>query len=161
MTLLSRKTDYALLIMVYLVNHEGGGSAREIAKKYNLSPSFVANILKELCQKGFLNSHRGVRGGYRLNRSADQISLGELLESLEDGLKLTNCSQYQHEETEADCAVENLCPIKGPLREIHRRILSVLRETTLAQIIQNRQGLSETFQPELTVLGRELVPTDN
>ncbi|MCX7664507.1 MAG: Rrf2 family transcriptional regulator [Gemmataceae bacterium] len=159
MTLLSRKTDYALLIMVYLVNHEGGGSAREIAKKYNLSPSFVANILKELCQKGFLNSQRGVRGGYRLNRSADQISLGELLESLEDGLKLTNCSHHP-EETDTECAVENLCPIKGPLREIHRRILGVLRETTLAQIIQTGQGVSETFQPELTVLGRELVPTN-
>lgn len=159
MTLLSRKTDYALLIMVYLVNHEGGGSAREIAKKYNLSPSFVANILKELCQKGFLNSQRGVRGGYRLNRSADQISLGELLESLEDGLKLTNCSNHT-EEADTECAVENLCPIKGPLREIHRRILGVLRETTLAQIIQTGQGVSETFQPELTVLGRELVPTN-
>jgi Rrf2 family protein len=159
MTLLSRKTDYALLIMVYLVNHEGGGSAREIAKKYNLSPSFVANILKELCQKGFLNSQRGVRGGYRLNRSADQISLGELLESLEDGLKLTNCSNHT-EVADTECAVENLCPIKGPLREIHRRILGVLRETTLAQIIQTGQGSSETFQPELTVLGRELVPTN-
>ncbi len=159
MTLLSRKTDYALLIMVYLVNHEGGGSAREIAKKYNRSPSFVANILKELCQKGFLNSQRGVRGGYRLNRSADQISLGELLESLEDGLKLTNCSNHT-EEADTECAVENLCPIKGPLREIHRRILGVLRETTLAQIIQTGQGVSETFQPELTVLGRELVPTN-
>lgn len=157
MTLLSRKTDYALLIMVYLVNHEGGGSAREIAKKYNLSPSFVANILKELCQKGFLNSQRGVRGGYRLNRSADQISLGDLLESLEDGLKLTNCSNHT-EEADTECAVENLCPIKGPLREIHRRILGVLRETTLAQIIQTGPGVIETFQPELTVLGRELVP---
>ncbi len=162
MTLLSRKTDYALLIMVYLAGHEGGGSAREITEKYNLSPSFVANILKELCQKGFLTSSRGVKGGYRLQRKPEEISLGELLESLEDGLKLTNCSHNSDDaEAESECTVENLCPIKAPLQEIHKRILDVLRETTLAQILQSSQGVSETFQPGLTVLGRELLPTSN
>ena len=63
MTLLSRKTDYALLILWYLHGHPTGGCARTIAEHFGLSRAFVANILKELCQKGFVGSHRGVNGG--------------------------------------------------------------------------------------------------
>ena len=62
-TLLSRKTDYALLILSHLSERPAGGSAREIADRFGLSKAFLANILKELCQKGFVSSHRGVKGG--------------------------------------------------------------------------------------------------
>jgi Rrf2 family protein len=93
MTLLSRKADYALLILSHLYQKPEGGNARAIAEKFGLSRSFVANILKELCQKGFVDSHRGVKGGYALARPAHTISLAELLESLEDGFRLTMCNE--------------------------------------------------------------------
>jgi DNA-binding IscR family transcriptional regulator len=51
-TLLSRKADYALLILSYLYGRPGSGSARAIADQFGLSKPFVANILKELCEKG-------------------------------------------------------------------------------------------------------------
>src|SRR5215204_1758076 len=53
-TLLSKKTDYALLILSHLHDRPEGDSAREIADRFGLSKAFLANILKELCQKGFL-----------------------------------------------------------------------------------------------------------
>ena len=46
MALLSRKIDYALLLLVELMNREVGASARELADKYQLSRPFIANILK-------------------------------------------------------------------------------------------------------------------
>src|SRR5205807_8446173 len=64
MTLLTRKVDYAILVLSYLHHHPEGGCAPEIADGYSLSRAFVANILKELCHKGFVTSHRGVKGGY-------------------------------------------------------------------------------------------------
>src|SRR5882724_181631 len=89
MTLLSRKADYALLILSYLNEKAVGGTARAIAERFGLSRAFVANILKELCQKGFVVSHRGVKGGYSLARPAESVSLAELLETIEDGFRLT------------------------------------------------------------------------
>ena len=88
MALLSKKTDYALLILTYLHNHGTGASAREIADQYHLSRPFVANILKELCQRGVVASHRGVKGGYVLQRSAASISMKEILQMLEEGFQL-------------------------------------------------------------------------
>src|SRR5947208_16546463 len=105
-TLLSKKTDYALLILSHLSERPAGGSARGTADRFGLSKGLLANILKELCQKGFLDSHRGVKGGYTLARPADRISLAELLESLEDGWKLTTCSG-QADEDEHDCTVHD------------------------------------------------------
>jgi Rrf2 family protein len=149
-TLLSRKTDYALLIMAHLNERPAGGSAREIADRFGLSKAFLANILKELCQKGFLVSHRGVKGGYSLQRSPDRVSLAELLEALDDGWKLTTCSG-QEDQDEHDCTVHDLCPIRGPLNEIHRAIVGALRSVTLADVFR-RHGTGTTFQPVLSIL---------
>jgi Rrf2 family protein len=149
-TLLSKKTDYALLILSHLSGRSGGGSAREIAERFGLSRAFLANILKELCQKGFLVSHRGVKGGYELQRPADRINLADLLEAMEDGWKLTTCSG-QGEGDEHECSVHDLCPIREPVNEIHRAIFAVLRGVTLADVF--RPTTTTTFQPVLSVLG--------
>src|SRR6266540_4502314 len=130
MTLLSRKADYALLILSYLNEKAGGGTARAIAEQFELSRAFVANILKELCQKGFVVRHRGVKGGYSLARSAESISLAELLESIEEGFRLTMCSPDSHGLEDDSCSLTSLCTVKGTMAEVHRRLIEVLRSVS-------------------------------
>lgn len=131
MTLLSRKADYALLILYYL--HQKPGTARAIAEQFNLSRPFVANILKELCQNGFVTSHRGVKGGYDLARDANTITLAELLEAIEDGFHLTMCTAGSDAEHDHEaCSFLGVCTVKGQLAEVHQRLLGVLRAVTLA-----------------------------
>jgi Rrf2 family cysteine metabolism transcriptional repressor len=132
-TLLSRKADYALLILSFLHQKPQGGTARAIAEKFRISRPFVANILKELCQDGFVQSHRGVKGGYALAREAASITLAELLESIEDGLQLTMCNTGAHPEHE-NCSLMGVCTLQGPISEVHHRLLEVLRGVTLADL---------------------------
>ena len=133
MTLLSRKADYALLIVSYLHHKPEGGNARAIAERFGLSRPFVANILKELCQKGYVASHRGVKGGYALRPTTEAVTLADFLASIDEGFRLTVCN------TPADpadvCSLESSCPVKGPLGEIHKRIVDVLRGVTLAEVV--------------------------
>lgn len=136
MTLLSRKADYALLILSFLHAKGGNGNAREIAERFGLSRPFVANILKELCQKGFVASHRGVKGGYGLARPAAAISLAELLESIEDGFRLTLCNPDDHDHP-GDCAVAPTCTLKHAMGEVHRRLIDVLRSVRLDELFGN------------------------
>lgn len=133
MTLLSRKADYALLILSHLYQKREGGNARAIAEKFGLSRSFVANILKELCQKGFVDSHRGVKGGYALARPAHTISLAELLESLEDGFRLTMCNENSQTQG-GTCTHSEVCTVKGAITEVHHRLIEVLRGVSLAEV---------------------------
>ena len=138
MTLLSRKADYALLILSYLSEKAVGGTARAIAEQFGLSRAFVANILKELCQKGFVVSHRGVKGGYALARPAESISLAELLETIEDGFRLTMCSPDQNGIEDESCSHSAVCTVKGPMVEVHRRLVEVLRSVSLAGLFGSR-----------------------
>ena len=131
MTLLSRKADYALLILSHLYQHRVGGNAREIAERFGLSRPFVANILKELCHRGYVASHRGVKGGYALLPAATTATLAELLGAIDEEFRLTLCSSGTHHEP---CSLEAGCPVKSPLTEIHRRIMTVLRGVTLAEL---------------------------
>lgn len=131
MTLLSRKADYALLILSYLHQHKEGGTARAVAEQFGLSRAFVANILKDLCNEGFVTSHRGVKGGYALARDAATVTLAELLETVEDGFRLAVCN---HTTDAEPCAHSGACTIKGPLAEVHQRLVGVLRGVTLAEL---------------------------
>jgi Rrf2 family protein len=151
MTLLSRKADYALLILSYLHGRREGGCARTIAEHFALSRAFVANILKELCQKGFVTSHRGVKGGYVLLRPAEDITLAELLESIDESFRLAYCNGHS-DDVESECSMLHTCPIKRPIGELHRRIVAVLQGVNLADIFQPPIQTT-TFQPILSVLG--------
>lgn len=130
MTLLSRKADYALLILQYLHTQQTG-NAREIAEKFGLSRAFVANILKELGKAGFVHSTRGVKGGYVLARASATVTLAELIEAMEEGFKLTVCTDHT---PAGACDVAHMCPVRASMTEIHRRVMDVLRGVTLADV---------------------------
>jgi Rrf2 family protein len=147
MGLLNRKVDYALLIISYLHKKAAGGCAREIAGTFGLSRAFVANILKELCHKGFVISHRGVKGGYVLQRPADAVSLAELMDALDGSFRFAECNQDIPDD---GCALVHVCPVKGPIAEVHERLRKVLVNTTLAELFQPAlpfQGLQIGLEP--------------
>jgi Rrf2 family transcriptional regulator, cysteine metabolism repressor len=131
MALLNRKVDYALLVLSFLRHHAGGGSAREIALRFGLSRAFVANILKELCHKGYVTSHRGVKGGYALAPQTESANLADFIEALDSSFRLAECNQP----TEANgCDVFHRCPVRGPIATVHGRIINVLRQVTLGEL---------------------------
>jgi len=133
MTLLSRKADYALLILSFLDHHPEGGSAHKIAAQFGLSKSFVANILKVLCGKGFVVSHRGVKGGYVLQRPAERIRLTELLDCMEEDIRVTECNKAEPQDS---CALLDTCPLRQPIAELHQRIRQLLSTVTLDQLFR-------------------------
>lgn len=139
MTLLSRKADYALLILSYLFRRPEGGNARAIAESFGLSRAFVANILKELGHAGYVTSHRGVKGGYVLHPSAADVTLAQLLDAIDESFRLTTCSPTSP--AEDVCSFEHDCPVKGPLADIHRRIVDVLHGVTLSQLLAGETAL--------------------
>jgi Rrf2 family cysteine metabolism transcriptional repressor len=131
MTLMSRKVDYALLILCHLHRQPEGACARAIATRFRLSRAFVANILKELCHQGWLRSQRGIKGGYLLQRSMEQTSLCELMEALDNPVSFAACNQPAGAEV---CPLAGLCPVQVHIAEVHHRICEVLRSVTLVQL---------------------------
>ena len=63
---LSKKTDYAIILLTHFGEEEDPVSAQEVAKHYKLPYPMVANILKQLVSSGLIESIRGKHGGYVL-----------------------------------------------------------------------------------------------
>lgn len=132
---LTRKTDYALLAMTRLADEGGLLSAREIAAQFGLSQALLMNVLKQLSGAGILNSVRGARGGYVLSRSAEEITIAELVEAIEGPLRLAPCVESStYPKKHHTCDVAHRCPIQSQLSWLHGKLWNVFEGTTLAEL---------------------------
>lgn len=86
--MLRRKTAaYALLAMYEIAQQQGeqpssGVRAHDIAHKHRLPKAYAAKILSQLANAGVLHSDRGPRGGFKLNRPEDKISLYDVFQGV-------------------------------------------------------------------------------
>jgi len=130
---LSKKVDYGLILLSRLTTATEGASAREMATRYDLPPSMIANILKRLTAAGVLVSTRGAQGGYELARPAHRISLAEVVEALEGPFNLVDCIG-----PEMICRYASVCPTHDPIRVVHERFRAFMSGLTLAEIIGHK-----------------------
>ena len=66
---LTKRTEYGLIALTFLTQRQGTiCSVREICEHYPVPRRLVAEVLKDLCHAGLVDSHRGAAGGYTLAR---------------------------------------------------------------------------------------------
>lgn len=84
---ISVKGEYALQAIFDLAMQAPGEPVKiaDIARRQKIPQKFLELILASLKQGGFVESRRGAEGGYRLARSADQITVGDVLKFVEGG----------------------------------------------------------------------------
>lgn len=137
MLALTKKTGYGLIAMTRLAQLPDGqvASAREIADRFNLPTSLMMNVLKQLASADYVESVRGARGGYRLARPAEEVSLADLIRALEGPIRLAECvADEEKHGVEAVCPIVDRCPVAGPVHRVHRKLSDFLKEISLAEI---------------------------
>ena len=138
---LSKKTDYAIILLTHLGEVNAPVSAQKIAEHYQLPYPMVANILKLLVSSGLIKSTRGKHGGYVLARSVENIILSEIIQVTDNPFALVECVK-----DEDLCKVHQCCPTQRPLISLHNKIHQFLEETTLAAIIKDAQIINPNFE---------------
>ncbi len=85
MRFVSAKGEYAVLAMMSLALHSGKKplQVRSISEKRAIPLRFLEQVMSALKKKGLVESVRGPHGGYRLTRTPDQITFGEVLQAVE------------------------------------------------------------------------------
>jgi FeS assembly SUF system regulator len=130
---LSRLTDYGVVVMSQMAQDMAvTRTAPELAAASGVPAPTVAKLLKLLVKGGLVESWRGVNGGYALTRRIDEITAADIIEALEGPVALTACVDG----SDADCAVESLCPMRGGWEKVNRAIRAALEEVTLAELSQ-------------------------
>jgi len=131
---LSKKTDYAIIILSHLGEANTPVSAKKVAGHYQLPYPMVSNILKLLVTSGLIKSTRGQRGGYILAIPARNILLSEIIQFTDTPFTLVDCVHDKDL-----CKVRKCCPTQSPLIALHNKIQRFIEETTLAEIIKDSQ----------------------
>jgi Rrf2 family cysteine metabolism transcriptional repressor len=88
---LTNRSEYALLALSYLARCRSADcvTAETISQSQNIPLSFLVQILRWLRQARVVRSVKGQRGGYRLARAADQISIAEIVRLFDGALAPT------------------------------------------------------------------------
>lgn len=124
---ISKLADYGTVVMVYLARHaQELCNASDIALQTHLAAPTVRKILKRLAGAGLLTSVRGVTGGYKLQRSAAEISVSQIIYALEDHRGFTECYVQPN-----DCSLQGVCTIQGNWRMISHAIEAALDSVSL------------------------------
>lgn len=139
---LTKKIDYGLMAIAYIAWHyeEGVVNTKEIAEAYNIPVELLAKILQRMVKGGVITSISGPKGGYTLSKSPSNITVAQIIETLEGDLNILNCI----EEGNGRCYQFERCNIRTPMQKLEYRILELLHKTTLEELIAS-------FVPGVTV----------
>jgi FeS assembly SUF system regulator len=137
MVRLEKLTDYGLVLLACIARTPDVSlrTARDLAQESGLPLPTVSRLLQDLLKGGLLVSQRGIRGGYKLAKTPQEISISSVIVALEGPIRLTVCSS----EVAGVCDLEPHCAIKSNQRVINAAVHRVLEQLSLADLMQPLQ----------------------
>ena len=131
---ISAKVDYALRGLTELAaleaEHGRAVTRDQMASAQEIPIAFLENILLELKRGGIVHSVRGQQGGFRLARPADQITMADVIRTLEG--PLASVRGFRPDELEYGGAARTLPTVWVALRY---RLREVLEGVTVADLV--------------------------
>ena len=90
---LSTRGRYGLRAICYIAENQEKGfiPVSEISEKLNLSENYLEQLVRMLKKDGLIKSSRGPKGGYKINRDLESITIGQILRSLEGDMTTSEC----------------------------------------------------------------------
>ena len=130
---LSHLADYAVVLMSAAARRPAGArlSATELAGETGVPLPTTQKLMGQLAGCGLLTSVRGAGGGFALARSAEDISLADIVEAVEGPIAMTVCSG---QEGVSDCALDAHCRVKPHMGVIGNAVRGALGAVSLQQL---------------------------
>lgn len=131
---LSTKGRYGLMAMFQLAMDYGQGpvSLKYVAEKQGLSENYLEQLFASLRKDGLLTSVRGAQGGYMLSREPEDITVGEILRTLEGDMAPAECALHGTE-----CIKEESCATRLVMIKLRDSIDSVINNITLKDMLED------------------------
>lgn len=132
-----KRTDYSLRALIFLAQQGDRVVARdEIVKALGVPSESFALALKHLAKHRLLHSFRGTGGGFKLGRSASEITLRQVVEAVEGPITLNRCLLDA-----ASCDRQTECNVQGVWRNVQNQLISILDSISLEELANdNRFG---------------------
>jgi Rrf2 family cysteine metabolism transcriptional repressor len=137
---LSTKGRYGVKAMVELALSYGEGpiALNSIAERQNISIHYLEQLFASLRKAGYVKSIRGAQGGYVLADKPQNITVGDIIRTLEGPLAPTDCVI---EEDSKECSRAEFCVTRTVWIKIKDSINYVVDSITLQDMIDDYQKM--------------------
>lgn len=144
---LSTRARYGLraLIDLGLYSEKETVSIQSIARRQNISVSYLEQLMALLKKAGIVQSVRGAMGGYRLGKPADEISVGDILRVLEGSLEAVVCPGN---EQDGVCEGQEICVAKYVWKRINDSITDAVDSMMLCELIEESRRVKNNLSQE-------------
>lgn len=136
---ISTKGRYALRMLLDLAEHKSDGyiALKDIAARQNISKKYLEQIIPVLNKSDILNANRGYQGGYKLAKSPEKYTVGDILRLTEGSIAPVAC--LDHNPIECDRCDD--CITLPIWKGLHKVISDYLDSVTLQDILDNKKEL--------------------
>jgi Rrf2 family protein len=128
--MLTNESDYAVRALASLGADGGYVQAARIAREQIVPFNFLQKILRKLKEAGFVAVKRGPGGGFTLAQSPADITLLDVLDTVQGPLAVSRCLLGDYE-----CPMESTCRVRDRLVAIQKDIQKSLAEITLLELL--------------------------
>jgi Rrf2 family protein len=129
---LTSLSDYAVVLLAAAARYPGGArlSATLLAAETGVPLPTAQKLTGRLAAAGLLVTARGAGGGFRLTRSAANISLADIVEAVEGPIALATCVDMSRH----DCALEGACAVRPHMSIVNGVVRGALAGVSLDQL---------------------------
>jgi Rrf2 family iron-sulfur cluster assembly transcriptional regulator len=129
---LTTRGRYAVTAMLDLAIHheEGSVAVADVSVRQGISLSYLEQLLSRLRKGGLVTSTRGPGGGYSLSRDPGQISIAQIIDTIEENIDATLCSGQKN------CVDDDACLTHFLWEELSASIRVFLTAKTLGDLIK-------------------------
>ena len=158
---LGTSVEYAMHCLLWLAGPLAEpASSRDLADLQGISPSFLAKIFPKLEKAGIVEASEGIRGGYRLARPADGITVLDVVDAVEGHKPLFDCQEIRgrcalYGDNPPIGATTGVCGIHAVMLRAEQSMRQELARTTLGDLARSTSkkmspGFSDKVQSWLS-----------
>jgi Rrf2 family protein len=132
---LSRRSEYGLRALTDLVRSGPGATVplATLARRNNLPPKFLEQIMATLKRGGILETTLGARGGYAFAGDPTEVSIGRVIRLLDGALAPLSCVSLRFYGP-CSCPDEATCALRDVMLDVRDATLAILDEQSLADL---------------------------
>jgi Rrf2 family nitric oxide-sensitive transcriptional repressor len=135
---LALQTDYALRTLKYAATRGERVKAADVSAVFGMTAAHISKVVNQLGRLGYVRSIRGIGGGFELSRTAEEISVGEVVVAFEGNMHLLDCVTMQDV-----CVIESFCKLKKVLTKAEQVQYEYLRGVTLADVLPTKRQIAK------------------
>lgn len=126
------ETDYAIRIIVFLLQANKRIDARNISEGTEVTLRFALKILRKLVGAGLVNSFKGIKGGYEIAKKPEEISLYDIIEIIEGNCYLNRCLD---DTIGCNRGCEGVCKVHKAFGSISEHMKNQLSDVTIDTLL--------------------------